>query len=217
MRLEEKSSRTAAAHDNRSIRLWEGEPLDLAEALPSFMFRSGAPVVDDRAGRPRSIFLLAISSIVEGFALYGASMHPEVYAALDEDRRAPGRGKEASPTRRFERPARAIFPPACSIEPIRLSSSATKRLGWPQQRGGVGKPAVGLDPYAPIRRGASRSTAPLARLLSMLAMPWRGWVRATERRRARVALETLDDRLLRDIGLLRHDIDVVTRYWRPTD
>ena len=71
--------------------------------------------------------------------------------------------------------------------------------------------------HAPTDRVRNASASWGARLLSILAMPWRGWARAAERRRMRMALEALDDRSLRDIGLSRHDIDVVVRYGRPWD
>jgi uncharacterized protein YjiS (DUF1127 family) len=212
MQPERKSPRIVIANNNHRIPGWEGEPLDLVEALPPFMLKSQPPLTDDdRGGWLKLALSRAISNIMEGFAAYGASMFPEIAHALHEDGPVSGHGKDLL---QAQRPDRSILPLARTLDPILPPSSAKERLDRPRQRGGITKHPVDLDEHMPVELVGNNASGWRALLLSMLARPWRSLARAAEMRRMPRTLEALDDRSLRDIGLSRHDIDVVARYGR---
>jgi uncharacterized protein YjiS (DUF1127 family) len=57
-----------------------------------------------------------------------------------------------------------------------------------------------------FQSGSDARSSPLARIRAIAAAMF-GWLAAaTRRRRGRKELARLDDRLLRDVGLTRHDI-----------
>jgi uncharacterized protein YjiS (DUF1127 family) len=218
MQLERKSRRTVIANHNHRLRGWEGEPLDLVEALPPFMFKSEPPMIDDDHGGWLKVALFsAISNIMEGFALYGASMHPEIYHAFNEDGRVPKRDKDLLPTQQLDRLESSIFPLARTLGPIRHPPSTKERIDRLQRRGCIGNHPVDLDECTPIEPVRNNSTGWRAQILSIPTKPWRGLSRVVETRRTQTTLEAMDDHTLKDIGLSRHDIDVVARNGRRLD
>ena len=214
MQLERKSSRT----NNRRASGWEGKPLDLVEAIPPFMFKSDKPMIKgDRRNWLGATLSWAVSNTMDDFALYGTAMHPQTGHALVEDGYVPKDDKDSLHARQLNKLESSILPPAGALGPIPDRSSAKERVDRPARHGPVADRPVDLERYAPTKPVRDTSAGWGERVLSILAMPWRGLARAAEMHRMRTALEALDDRSLRDIGLSRHDIDVVVRYGRRFD
>lgn len=84
------------------------------------------------------------------------------------------------------------------------SSGSDVRQGSQRRRPGIGRPLPSSGP------------AWATSLMSLLAALWQRVRREQEIRRGRAALEALDDRALKDIGVSRHEIELIVtgRSWR---
>ena len=132
----------------------------------------------------------AISSVmdcaVEGFALHVTSLHPEIFWTHRENE------DHAFEQSQFEQPQRrqAVMRPSFERDdPTSLMSMGT------------------VPPW-----GSSRWSAGL---FSLPARLWSKLMEANEQRRATAALEALDDRTLKDMGLSRNEIHHVVKHGRP--
>jgi uncharacterized protein YjiS (DUF1127 family) len=191
MPLGNKSLRIAAANDDRSWQ-WQGQPVDLVEAVPPFVLEPEPTVIeDDRKGWFAVALSWTISNIMEGLTLYAAGMHPEIHHASAGVGDVLGNDNGWLHPRQLAGLESSMFPEA----------GASERTG-------------DLDGYAPTKPVGRASAGWIVSILSIFAMPWRRCARTVEMHRMRMALQALDDRTLRDIGLSRHDIDAVVRYGR---
>ena len=132
----------------------------------------------------------AISSVmdccVEGFALHVTSLHPEIFLSP--------RDKEAHALEQpqLEQPQRRQALMKSSFE--RDDATSLMSLGT-------------VPPW-----GSSRWSW---WLFSLPARLWSRLAEAQQHRRSTAALEALDDRTLKDLGLTRNEIHHVVRYGRP--
>jgi uncharacterized protein YjiS (DUF1127 family) len=191
-----------------------GTVLELLDTGPGLLRRPDLPSsVCDR----RRTFVAALSwgmtQIMEGFALCGASMHPEVGWPPHENENRPDHREDSL---RFERSEDWRERPTSAVQEAFRGTQRWSGLGRyierPQQRRIVIHP-IDLDEFTSIEPERSKA-AWSAWVLSMLAMPWSVVQRAVETRQSRAALRALDDRTLSDIGVSRHEIDHVVRFGR---
>lgn len=140
----------------------------------------------------------AFTWIMEGFLLYGASLHPNSafpIALLPAERDIP-QPAEVSPSRGFS----SVGLHAESSG--RTAPRAGQGAGW-NIFGAGGGAAAGV-----VRRSARQPR-------QFIADVWTNWCREREIRRAVSALEQFDDRTLRDMGIpSRSRIDHAVRYCR---
>jgi uncharacterized protein YjiS (DUF1127 family) len=141
-------------------------------------------------GRWRRSIGAAISAItdcyVEGFALHVTSLHPEIFLSPRENEDHDVEQPQ------FEQPQRRQVVMKSSFE--RDDAASLMSLGT-------------VPPW-----GSSRGSW---WLFSLPARLWSKLAEAHERRRSTAALEALDDRTLKDMGLTRNEIHHVVRYGRP--
>lgn len=136
---------------------------------------------------------MAIASFMEGFALYGASLHPSATFPIDEDSVA----------------AKARQP--------RLADSHWPAMAYGQ---GVSEPLKGSNVIAPglvawAEQRPHRRTDWLGGLGAKVVAMWTHWRKEHEIRRAVRALAEYDDRTLLDLGIRgRADIERMVRYCR---
>ncbi|HXU59832.1 MAG TPA: DUF1127 domain-containing protein [Verrucomicrobiae bacterium] len=154
------------------------------------------PIPNDPRDRPSRIeqWRRAISAAIasfrdyatEGFALHVTSLHPEIFwTHRDGDDRDFKQSQ-------FEQPQwrQAVMRPSFERDdPTALMSMGT------------------VPPW-----GSSRWSAGL---FSLPARLWSKLVEAQEQRRATAALEALDDRTLKDMGLSRNEIHHAVKHGRP--
>jgi uncharacterized protein YjiS (DUF1127 family) len=154
------------------------------------------PIPNDPWGRPsrieqwRRAIGAAISSVrdcaAEGFALHVTSLHPEIFWTHRDD------DDHAFKQSQFEQPQRrqtVMRPSFERDDPTALMSMGTVPP-WGSSRGSGG-------------------------LFSLPARLWSKLLEANEQRRATAALEALDDRTLKDMGLSRNEIHHVVKHGRP--
>jgi uncharacterized protein YjiS (DUF1127 family) len=140
----------------------------------------------------------AFTWIMEGFLLYGASLHPNSafpIALLPAERDIP-QPAEVSPSRGFS---------SVGLH-AESSGKAAPRAGQGTGRNIFG--AGGVAAAGVVRRSARQPRR-------FIADVWTNWRREREIRRAVSALEQFDDRTLRDMGIpSRSKIENVVRYCR---
>jgi uncharacterized protein YjiS (DUF1127 family) len=154
------------------------------------------PIPNDPRGRLSDIerwrrsIGAAISSVMdcaaEGFALHVTGLHPEIFWTHHENEdHAVEQSQVEQPQRR-----QAVMRPSFERDdPTSLMSLGT------------------VPPW-----GSSRWSAGL---FSLPAKLWSKLLEANEQRRATAALEALDDRTLKDMGLSRNEIHHVVKHGRP--
>ncbi|KAA0690241.1 DUF1127 domain-containing protein [Neorhizobium sp. P12A] len=217
MQLERKPTRTINDTENHRLRGGEGQPVNLVEMSP-LTFKPEPPKVDsDRRGWLEAAMSGMISGIMDSFAFCSAGMYPEVYHSLVAEGHIPGhdQGRLAAP--QISILENAIFPFPGSRDGFPNRSTAKVSFGNSQQEGGVAERPAELDAHAGTDPASSTATGRGSSILSMLASPWRVLTHASEIRRMRMALEALDDRTLKDIGLSRCSVDAVVRRGRLPD
>jgi uncharacterized protein YjiS (DUF1127 family) len=141
---------------------------------------------------------VAMEQMVESLALHAASMHPQLFLLLDK----PVAGLEAGDPMH-----------GANLQASRPTSALTFRE------------APAASPAPPYDSGAGRSLGPSQPIEPkhsgwtawILAIPHRLWAALLRQRdigRSRRALDALDDRTLKDIGLSRCEVDRAVRQGR---
>ena len=158
--------------------------------------------ISDRRDRPpraetwRRAISAAIASVMggvaEGYALHATALHPQIWPYLDEASRADTSGSAGWNESHIRLPQRSqtvmsIF----SFEPH-------ETMQW-------------VSPREMSDDGAPRWRAGIA---SLPRKVWSWLLRFNEQRRDTAALEALDDRTLRDMGISRSEIGYLVRHGR---
>jgi uncharacterized protein YjiS (DUF1127 family) len=163
------------------------------EILPN-----AADAVAEADRSSESSWSMAFTWIMEGFLLYGASLHPNSafpIALLPAERDIP-QPAEVSPSRGFSSVGLHVESSG------RTAPRAGQGAGW-NIFGAGGGAAAGV-----VRRSARQPR-------QFIADVWTNWCREREIRRAVSALEQFDDRTLRDMGIpSRSRIEHAVRYCR---
>jgi uncharacterized protein YjiS (DUF1127 family) len=73
---------------------------------------------------------------------------------------------------------------------------------------------LNLESFGRLETARTGSPGRQAWIKSISGNLWSRMLRAHQTRRARAALEVLDDRMLKDIGVSRHEIEQVVRHGR---
>jgi uncharacterized protein YjiS (DUF1127 family) len=131
--------------------------------------------------------------------------------------------RQASDPRTWRRAIAAAMSWAMAqiIEGFALSAAAVhpEFICLPSEHVSRGNPAE--DPPCGRHAGDRRLSppfrqrgGPIAWVTSLFVKLWSGVLRAREIRRMRAGLETLDDRMLNDIGVSRCEIDLIVRHGR---
>jgi uncharacterized protein YjiS (DUF1127 family) len=165
---------------------------------------STAPESKEADCPPLSFWSVVFENLMEGFALYGSSLHPNGLAAelprMDDNIRQAA--DEMSPPRG----PRAVVPYSASRGEV-----AAARL---EQTSGVAFTEVALlESKGAASAGVVRRT--VRRLWNLTAGFWANWRREREITKAVRALAEFDERTLRDMGIGdRAQIDRTVRYGR---
>jgi len=135
-----------------------------------------------------------MDGVTEGFALHATTLHPQLFWSLLDhgeadsttlEDRAPNRHRMSFPQHR-----EAVTISSFELhESTRWISSRTNPEGDPGHKS--------------------------ARTPSLTGRLWSWFLESYEHRRAVRALEALDDRTLKDMGISRYEIDHLVRYGRP--
>ena len=165
-------------------------------------------------GRADSAWQSVLWFFVEGFALYGASVHwvattavmaiaTEVDAQQCQNSGRSERQKSISHVSPAARAETAIFEREGAADPTAFGT-------WtPRTREGIASPARGVDRYRSVHPGWP------AIIWRAIASRWAKWRREREINRAVAALAECDDRTLRDVGIPhRSQIEQIARYGR---
>jgi uncharacterized protein YjiS (DUF1127 family) len=180
------TARFVRSVDRRSGRLNPAWP-----DLPEHNSRPMAPVAE--ADHPAiDLWRTALAFVVEGFAMYGASLHAITALPVDEPvadatvhQQRPAGGQQSATAY-----ANGGSQPSDSSSAIELA-----RDMW-------------SDPRPPRHWSGLRS------LGETVATLWNDWLRERRIKRGVAALAQYDDRTLRDLGICRSDIERVVRYGR---
>jgi uncharacterized protein YjiS (DUF1127 family) len=165
-------------------------------------------------GAIATVMSVVKAQAIEGFASCAIAMHPELFYQAGE------------PINRLDSPE--VLPPVQRAGDRRWSTVPHSREGT----SGVGYGAAMRTPVAQLRERQpvngllnlesfgrlepARTASPGGQtwIMSIPAKLWSRLLRAGQIRRARAALEVLDDRMLNDIGVSRHEIEQVVRHGR---
>jgi hypothetical protein len=175
----------ADAPDNAdNILLWSGRS-SRKKPLPK---PRPAPTAEPIEPEQTSLWASILDSILEGFALYGASIHPVAYLEHCAQRSAPSLvvvSEVRQPPRRDEgRRAAAVRPQVAMLRRASFAFGGQRRKS---------REAASSEP----------------------ATPWAQWRREVEIRKAVSALEKFDDRALNGLGIPdRSLIEQVVRFCR---
>jgi uncharacterized protein YjiS (DUF1127 family) len=134
-----------------------------------------------------------MDGVTQGFALHAPTLHPQIFWSLLDH----GAADSAQPE----------------------GHAQNRRLAPPQPRQAV--TVSSFEPHESTRWISSRNS-PVgnpgrwsARVSSLPGRLWSRMLDAFERQRATRALEALDDRTLKDMGISRYEIDYLVRHGRP--
>jgi uncharacterized protein YjiS (DUF1127 family) len=156
---------------------------------------------------PLSFWSVVFENLMEGFALYGSSLHPNGFSAelprMDDNIRQAA--DEMSPPRG----PRAVVPYSAGpgeVAAVRLEKTSGNAAGAFADAGLI-------ESKGAISVGVVRSSA--RRLWNLTTGVWANWRREREIAKAVRSLAEFDDRTLRDMGIGdRAQIDRTVRYGR---
>ncbi len=193
--------------DERSTRAPQPDPAD----MKSFPAVARMVTDDPQPGLWPSV----MSFILEGFALYAASLHSVRVCAVE-----PHPDGEIPPSNEMAVRERRSF---VSLVSAPVSQRATSEAGpetanpW-RERSGIATVADDLSDFdhtTPLRTGRWFRWNWLTSCWEMIVTFWRHWRNEREVNRAVAALMKLDDQTLRDIGIPnRSQIKQIVRYCR---
>lgn len=164
-------------------------------------------------GRADTIWQLVHWYFLEGFTLYGASLHWVATTAVTAIASKVNSQQRQKPTQSEQRKSVSLVSPAARAETAHEGEGGVNQTAFGTRmlstRDGLASPSLDVDRYRFVHPG-------------WLAMIWRGIARWwTKRRREREindavdALAEYDDRMLRDIGIPhRSQIEQIVRHGR---
>jgi uncharacterized protein YjiS (DUF1127 family) len=147
---------------------------------------------------------VALEQITEGLTLHAASMHPQLFFSLRDT--ADSADAAAEPARG------ALAWTDCPLPQV--SPDAVARWSMPPSTRTSPAVTTFLTAAPPVEVAPSVRPGWVARAATIFGKLWSGILRKGELRRSRIALQALDDRTLKDIGISRYEIDRVVRYGR---
>jgi hypothetical protein len=181
---------------------------------PSETAAKSLPETRPAMGRADAIWQSVLWFFLEGFALYGASLHWVATTAVmaiasevdTQQRQKPARSerqKSISFVSPSARPEITVFEREDAIDRTAF------RAGMPSTRDGFASPARNVDRHRFVHPGW------LAMIWRAIASRWAKWRREWEIKEAVATLAEFDNRTLRDMGILdRSGIEQAVRYGR---
>jgi uncharacterized protein YjiS (DUF1127 family) len=154
--------------------------------------------------------------LLEGFALYGASLHCLATTAVTAIASEVGARQHQKPARSKRQKSTTLVSPAARAEITVLErEDAIDRTAFgtrmPSTRDGFASPTREVDQYRFVHPGW------LAIVWRAIASRWAKWRREREVKKAVAALAQYDDRTLRDMGILhRSQIEQTVREGRDS-
>jgi len=172
------------------------------------------PATRPATGRADTIWQSVLWFFLEGFALYGASLHwvaTTAVTAIASEVDARERQKLARSER--QKSISLVSPAARAETTILEREDAIDRTAFgtrmPSTRDSFASPAREVDRYRFIHPSW------LAMIWRAIVSPWAKWRREREIKKAVTALVEFDDRTLRDMGIPhRSQIEQIVRYGR---
>jgi uncharacterized protein YjiS (DUF1127 family) len=172
------------------------------------------PATRPATGQADTIWRSVLWFFLEGFALYGASLHWVATTAVTAIANEVDARQRQKPARSERQKSISLVSPAARAEttiperegPIDRTAFGTRT---PSTREGFASPAREVDRY--------RFVHPrwLAIIWRAIASRWAKWRREREIKKAVTALAEFDDRTLRDMGIShRSQIEQIVRYGR---
>jgi uncharacterized protein YjiS (DUF1127 family) len=167
---------------------------------PSEAVAKSLPETGRAMGRADAPWQSVLWFFLEGFALYGASVHWVATTAVTaiatevdaQQRHSSGRSKQ-------QKSISLVSPAACAETSILGREGATDRTALETRmlstRDGLASPARGVDRYRSVHPGWP------AIIWRAIASRWAKWRREREINKAVAALAECDDRELRDMGI----------------
>lgn len=147
---------------------------------------------------------------IEGFASCAVAMHPELFYQAGE----PINRRESAEVPPLV--LRRSTVPYLREETIGEEHRAAMRppIAQLRERQPVMTGLLNLESFGRLETARTGSPGRQAWIKSISGNLWSRMLRAHQTRRARAALEVLDDRMLKDIGVSRHEIEQVVRHGR---
>jgi uncharacterized protein YjiS (DUF1127 family) len=170
--------------------------------LANLNLRPAVISVVARADRPNSGFGSVVTFFMEGFVLYGASLHPaaafDIESLLSQEE--PARQREPSSSQ--PRGSVSLVPPSANSLVAEQEHGTTIR-----------QVEFGRSPAIDVDRSGRWNWLTLS--WKAIAVRWMKWREESQIKRAVAALAEFDDRTLRDMGIVhRSQIEQVVRYCR---
>jgi uncharacterized protein YjiS (DUF1127 family) len=160
-------------------------------------------------GRVGAIWQSVLWFFLEGFALYGASLHWVATTAVTAIASEVDAQQRQKPARDERQKSVSLVSPAASVERQAATDRTGFGMGMPSFRDGFASPAREVDRYRFVQPGW------LVVIWRGIANRWARWRREREIKTAVAALAEHDDRMLRDMGIPnRSQIEQVVRYGR---
>jgi uncharacterized protein YjiS (DUF1127 family) len=181
---------------------------------PSDTAAKSLPATRPATGRTDTIWQSVLWFLLEGFALYGASLHwvaTTAVTAIASEVDARQRQKPARSERQksISLVSSAARPEITVLEREDAIDQPVFGARVPSSRDGFASPAREVNRYRFVHPGW------LAMIWRAIASPWAKWRREREIKKAVTALAEFDDRTLRDMGIPhRSRIEQIVRYGR---